>query len=27
MVPTAGMRSATWVPGTGAHSWQAVAAG
>jgi len=26
-VPTAGMRSATWVPGTGAHSWQAVAAG
>ena len=27
VVPTAGMRSATWVPGTGAHSWQAVAAG
>jgi len=26
-VPTAGMRAATWVPGTGAHSWQAVAAG
>lgn len=26
-VPTAGMRSATWVPGTSAHSWQAVAAG
>ena len=27
MVPTAGMNSATWVPGTSAHSWQAVAAG
>lgn len=27
MVPTAGMAAATWVPGTGAHSWQAVAAG
>ena len=27
VVPTAGMRSATWAPGTGAHSWQAVAAG
>lgn len=27
VVPTAGMRSATWVPGTSAHSWQAVAAG
>jgi aminobenzoyl-glutamate utilization protein B len=27
MVPTAGMSAATWVPGTGAHSWQAVAAG
>ncbi|MDH5588747.1 MAG: amidohydrolase [Gemmatimonadota bacterium] len=27
MVPTAGMSSATWVPGTSAHSWQAVAAG
>ncbi|MFK7934029.1 MAG: amidohydrolase [Saprospiraceae bacterium] len=26
-VPTAGLRSATWVPGTSAHSWQAVAAG
>lgn len=26
-VPTAGMRAATWVPGTAAHSWQAVAAG
>lgn len=26
-VPTAGMSAATWVPGTGAHSWQAVAAG
>ena len=26
-VPTAGMRAATWVPGTSAHSWQAVAAG
>ncbi len=26
-VPTAGMRSATWVPGTPAHSWQAVATG
>ena len=26
-VPTAGMAAATWVPGTGAHSWQAVAAG
>jgi len=26
-VPTAGMGSATWVPGTQAHSWQAVAAG
>ena len=25
--PTAGMRAATWVPGTYAHSWQAVAAG
>jgi len=25
--PTTGMRSATWVPGTVAHSWQAVAAG
>ena len=26
-VPTAGLRGATWVPGTPAHSWQAVAAG
>jgi aminobenzoyl-glutamate utilization protein B len=26
-VPTAGMSSATWVPGTPAHSWQAVASG
>ncbi len=26
-VPTAGMAAATWVPGTSAHSWQAVAAG
>jgi len=26
-VPTAGFRAATWVPGTPAHSWQAVAAG
>jgi aminobenzoyl-glutamate utilization protein B len=25
-VPTAGLRTATWVPGTSAHSWQAVAA-
>lgn len=27
VVPTAGMSAATWVPGTAAHSWQAVAAG
>ncbi len=27
VVPTTGMRAATWVPGTSAHSWQAVAAG
>ncbi len=27
MVPTAGLTSATWAPGTSAHSWQAVAAG
>ena len=27
MVPTAGLGTATWVPGTSAHSWQAVAAG
>jgi aminobenzoyl-glutamate utilization protein B len=26
-VPTVGLRSATWVPGTAAHSWQAVACG
>ena len=26
-VPTVGFRAATWVPGTSAHSWQAVAAG
>ena len=26
-VPTAGMSAATWVPGTSAHTWQAVAAG
>ncbi len=26
-VPTVGMSTATWVPGTPAHSWQAVAAG
>jgi aminobenzoyl-glutamate utilization protein B len=26
-VPTVGMGAATWVPGTPAHSWQAVAAG
>ena len=25
-VPTVGLRTATWVPGTSAHSWQAVAA-
>ena len=25
--PTVGVRTATWVPGTPAHSWQAVAAG
>ncbi|MHA7872226.1 MAG: amidohydrolase, partial [Hyphococcus sp.] len=25
--PTVGLRAATWVPGTSAHSWQAVAAG
>lgn len=25
--PTTGLRTATWVPGTSAHSWQAVAAG
>ena len=27
MVPTVGLRTATWVPGTSAHTWQAVAAG
>ena len=27
IVPTAGMGAATWVPGTSAHTWQAVAAG
>ncbi len=26
-VPTAGLRAATWIPGTPAHSWQAVACG
>ncbi len=26
-VPTAGIRAATWVPGTSSHSWQASAAG
>lgn len=27
VVPTVGLATATWVPGTAAHSWQAVAAG
>ncbi len=27
VVPTGGLRAATWVPGTPAHSWQAIAAG
>ena len=27
VVPTAGFSTACWVPGTSAHSWQAVAAG
>ena len=27
VVPTAGLRTATWVPGTPGHSWQAIAAG
>ena len=27
IVPTAGLSTATWVPGTSPHSWQAVAAG
>jgi aminobenzoyl-glutamate utilization protein B len=26
-VPTVGFSTATWVPGTAAHSWQAIAAG
>ena len=26
-MPTSGARVATWVPGTSAHSWQAVSAG
>jgi len=26
-VPTTGLRTATWVPGTSSHSWQAIAAG
>ena len=26
-VPTAGLRTATWVPGTASHSWQAVSSG
>jgi aminobenzoyl-glutamate utilization protein B len=26
-LPTVGLRAATWVPGTAAHSWQAVASG
>jgi aminobenzoyl-glutamate utilization protein B len=26
-VPTTGLQTATWVPGTSAHSWQAIAAG
>jgi len=26
-VPTVGLRTATWVPGTSSHSWQAVASG
>jgi aminobenzoyl-glutamate utilization protein B len=26
-VPTVGLQSATWVPGTAAHSWQAIAGG
>ena len=26
-VPTVGLQAATWVPGTGAHSWQAIASG
>jgi len=27
VVPTSGLNTATWVPGTSAHSWQAIAAG
>jgi len=27
LVPTAGLGTATWIPGTSAHTWQAVAAG
>lgn len=27
VVPTVGLETATWVPGTAAHSWQAIAAG
>lgn len=27
VVPTVGLRTATWVPGTPAHSWQAIACG
>ena len=27
LVPTGGVRTATWVPGTSGHTWQAVAAG
>ena len=27
VVPTVGISTATWVPGTPAHSWQAIAAG
>ncbi|MCZ0212129.1 amidohydrolase, partial [Streptomyces sp. UMAF16] len=26
-VPTVGLRAATWIPGTPAHSWQATACG
>lgn len=26
-VPTVGLEAATWIPGTSAHSWQAVASG
>ena len=27
IVPTVGLNAATWIPGTSAHSWQAVACG